>query len=70
MGYGWKRGMTAKEVISTMIANDWELKRIKGSQHIFVKNGVSLIVPFHRALSTGVLESIKKQVNKSESGTL
>ena len=58
--------MTAKEVISELIRNGWELKRIKGSHHIFTKNKVSLTVPLHKTLSKGVLENIKKQVNNSE----
>jgi len=65
--YNWKRGMTAKEVISELVRNGWELKRIKGSHYIFLKNSVSLIVPFHKTISAGVLENIKKRVNYSES---
>jgi predicted RNA binding protein YcfA (HicA-like mRNA interferase family) len=66
-GYNWKRGMTAKEVISELVKNGWELKRIRGSHYIFLKNNVSLIVPFHKTISAGVLENIKKRVNYSES---
>jgi predicted RNA binding protein YcfA (HicA-like mRNA interferase family) len=66
-GYNWKRGMTAKEVISELVKNGWELKRIRGSHYIFLKNNVSLIVPFHKTISAGVLENIKKRVSYSES---
>jgi len=59
--------MTAKEVISELIRNGWELKRIKGSHYIFVKNKVPLTVPLHKILSKGVLVNIIKQVNYSES---
>ena len=59
--------MTAKEVISELVKNGWELKRIRGSHYIFLKNNVSLIVPFHKTISAGVLENIKKRVNYSES---
>jgi predicted RNA binding protein YcfA (HicA-like mRNA interferase family) len=56
-----------EEVIAELVRNGWELKRTKGSHYIFLKNSVSLIVPFHKTLSTGVLENIKKRVKYSES---
>ncbi len=46
--------------------NDWELTRIKGSHYIFVKNGESVIVPFHKNVKKGVFESIKKLVEIAE----
>jgi predicted RNA binding protein YcfA (HicA-like mRNA interferase family) len=66
-GYLWKKSMSPKEIIAQLKSNGWELKRIKGSHHIFLKNGISIIVPLHNSISRGVFENIKKQVVLSES---
>ncbi|MEI6898342.1 MAG: type II toxin-antitoxin system HicA family toxin [Bacteroidota bacterium] len=68
-GYKWENGMSPKEIIAQLKANNWELKRVKGSHHVFMKNGISLIVPLHKTISKGVFESIKKQVFIAESLT-
>lgn len=61
-GYNWKKVMTAKEVITELKRNGWVLDRIRGSHHIFLKNGIALTVPLHKNIKKGLLEEIKKQV--------
>ena len=61
-GYEWKKVMTAKEVITQLTKNGWELDRIRGSHYIFLKNGIPLTVPYHKNIRKGVLEDLKKQV--------
>lgn len=61
-GYEWKKVMTAKEVITQLTKNGWELDRIRGSHYIFLKNGIPLTVPYHKNIKKGVLEDLKKQV--------
>lgn len=65
-GYNWKKVMTAKEVIAELKRNGWVLDRIRGSHHIFLKNGNALTVPFHKNIKKGLLEEIKKQVAAAE----
>jgi len=42
-------GMTARDVMAILRKNGWTLARIKGSHHIFVKEGIdrSVVVPQH-----------------------
>ncbi|MCL2007194.1 MAG: type II toxin-antitoxin system HicA family toxin [Treponema sp.] len=48
--------MTAKEVIEKLKAHGWELDRINGSHHIYVKEGCrSIPVPFHGNKDLGIL---------------
>jgi predicted RNA binding protein YcfA (HicA-like mRNA interferase family) len=48
--------MTAREVATTLEAHGWVLDRIKGSHHIYVKDGQrSIPVPFHGNKDLGVL---------------
>lgn len=58
--------MTAKEVIAELRRNGWVLDRIRGSHHIFLKNGIALTVPFHKNIKKGLLEDIKKQVTAAD----
>lgn len=50
--------------------NGWELKRITGSHHIYVKEGVDAIlsIPVHsnRELPKGTLKSIMKDAELTE----
>ena len=62
----WKKVMTAREIMAELSKNDWELTRIKGSHYIFVKNGESVIDPFHKNVKKGVFENIKKLVEIAE----
>ena len=65
-GYNWKKVMTSKEVITELKRNGWMLDRIRGSHHIFLKNGIALTVPYHKSIKKGLLEDIKKQVTLAD----
>jgi len=65
--YDWKKTMTAKEVISMLIRNGWVLARSRGSHRIYVKNGIPVVVPYHKQIKIRTLESIKKTINLAES---
>jgi len=65
--YDWKKTMSAKEVISMLIRNGWLLSRSTGSHRIYIKNGIPVVVPYHKQIKKGTLESIKKTVNLAES---
>ena len=65
-GYNWKKVMTAREVITELKRNGWILDRIKGSHHIFLKNGIALTIPYHKNIKKGLLEDIKKQATISD----
>jgi predicted RNA binding protein YcfA (HicA-like mRNA interferase family) len=48
--------MTAKEVMTKLRANGWTLDRVRGSHHVFVKEGMrSIAVPLHGAKDIGAL---------------
>ncbi|MCL2845167.1 MAG: type II toxin-antitoxin system HicA family toxin [Chitinivibrionia bacterium] len=41
-------GLTAKDVMAILKENGWECRGVKGSHHIFTKNGFrSIPVPLH-----------------------
>jgi predicted RNA binding protein YcfA (HicA-like mRNA interferase family) len=51
-------GMTAREVAIELEAHGWMLDRIKGSHHIYAKDGQrSILVPFHGNKNWVFLES-------------
>ncbi len=43
--------------------NGWQLRRVKGSHHIFARNWVTVAVSLHgaRDLGIGLIKSIEKQ---------
>jgi predicted RNA binding protein YcfA (HicA-like mRNA interferase family) len=42
------KSMTAREIMDKLKTHGWELSRINGSHHVFVKNGCRPVsVPFH-----------------------
>lgn len=55
--------MNARQVIKILEQNGWQLRRVKGSHHIFVKNEISVPIPFHgtKDLGIGLIKSIEKQ---------
>jgi len=51
--------MTAKEIMRILKANGWELDRIHGSHHIFIKEGCrNVSVPLHGNKDIGHLAKI------------
>jgi predicted RNA binding protein YcfA (HicA-like mRNA interferase family) len=57
--------MKAKELIKLLRENGWKLERIRGSHHIFFRNGKTVSVPVHgnRDIPTGTLSIILKQAD-------
>jgi predicted RNA binding protein YcfA (HicA-like mRNA interferase family) len=58
--------MSGKELAKLMKENGWILDRIKGSHHIFIKEGKRAVpVPIHgsKDLPTGLVEAILKQAD-------
>lgn len=55
--------MKAKELIKLLKQNGWELDRIKGSHHVFIKDDKSVPVPVHgnQDIPAGTLNAILKQ---------
>ena len=48
--------MTAREIIKILKANGWELERVNGSHHIFIKSGYRPVaVPYHGNKNIGHL---------------
>ncbi|WP_422616030.1 type II toxin-antitoxin system HicA family toxin [Pantoea nemavictus] len=58
-------GLTSGELIKLLERNGWVQKRVKGSHHIFKKDGVryAIAVPHPtKDISTGTLNTILKQM--------
>ena len=57
------KALTGKEFCSLLESRGWQLKRIRGSHHIFVKSGVAarISVPVHRGtLKRGLQRHLMK----------
>ena len=57
------KALTGKQLCSLLESRGWELKRIRGSHHIFVKPGVAvrISVPVHRgSLKRGLQRHLMK----------
>ena len=57
------KALTGKELCSLLESRGWQLKRIRGSHHIFVKPGVAarISVPVHRGtLKRGLQRHLMK----------
>ncbi|TFI51747.1 type II toxin-antitoxin system HicA family toxin [Mastigocladus laminosus UU774] len=64
------KAISGKMLCKIVEQNGWELKRITGSHHIYVKEGVDAIlsIPVHsnRDLPKGTLKSIMKDAELTE----
>ena len=65
------KALTGKQLCSLLESRGWQLKRIRGSHHIFVKPGIAvrISVPVHRgALKRGLQRHLMKlaQIKDSE----
>ncbi len=64
------RSVSGKELCKVVEFYGWELNRIRGSHHVYRKEGVELIlvIPVHgsRDLPIGTLTSIMKDAELSE----
>lgn len=65
-------GLTAKQVIKILKKNGWCLNRIRGSHHVFIKEGVQrpVIVPVHGNTDLGKFaEDILKEAGIKTNGS-
>ncbi|MBN3893384.1 MAG: type II toxin-antitoxin system HicA family toxin [Nostoc sp. JL31] len=64
------KAVSGKTLCKILERQGWELKRITGSHHIYIKEGVDVIlcVPVHsnRDLPIGTLKSIMKDAGLTE----
>ena len=60
--YDWKKVMSGKEVARILEKNGWKFMRQKGSHMMFAKKGFTCVVPEHKEIKIGTLNSIKKKV--------
>jgi predicted RNA binding protein YcfA (HicA-like mRNA interferase family) len=64
------KAVSGKMLCKIVERNGWELKRISGSHHIYIKDGIDAIlsVPVHsnRDLPVGTLRSIMKDAELTE----
>lgn len=64
------KALSGKELAKLLEKRGWELRRIQGSHHIYVRPGgeVRLSVPIHgnQSLKTGLLRHLLKQAGISE----
>lgn len=64
------KSISGKALCKIVEGNDWVLKRVTGSHHIYIKKGVVAIVsiPVHgnRDLPIGTLKSILKDAGLTE----
>ena len=65
------RSISGKEFVRLLEKKGWELKRIKGSHHVYTKKGnmARISVPVHKnqALKTGLLKHLMKIAGIDES---
>ncbi|AKS22941.1 MAG: uncharacterized protein C75L2_00790007 [Leptospirillum sp. Group II 'C75'] len=65
------KAISGKDFIKMIEEKGWKLIRIKGSHHVFGKEGekVRLVVPVHgnRSLKTGLLNHLSKLAGIAES---
>jgi predicted RNA binding protein YcfA (HicA-like mRNA interferase family) len=64
------KAISGKTLCKIVERNGWELKRISGSHHIYIKDGIDAIlsIPVHsnRDLPIGTLRSIMKDAELTE----
>ena len=64
------KSISGKKLSKIVVKHGWVLKRVKGSHHIFEKEGLetTLSIPIHgnKDLKIGTLKAILKQANLTE----
>lgn len=57
--------LSPKRILSILKENGWELDRIKGSHHVFIKGNESVPVPIHgnHDLKKGTFLAILKRIS-------
>ena len=63
------KSISPKEVRTNIRKKGWKLVRIKGSHHRYQKDNMSISIPIHgnQDLKIGLLKSVMKQANLTES---
>ncbi len=64
-------GMTAKQVIKILKKHGWKLDRVRGSHHVFTKDGVLrlVVVPVHGNTDLGKFaDDILKEAGIADGG--
>ena len=56
------RDIPAKKVIAALEKIGFQVSRVSGSHYIMVKGEMRTVVPFHKAVKTGTLNAILKQI--------
>ena len=63
--------VTGKHFIKVLLKHGWQLKRVNGSHHIFMKTGrierISVPVHANKTLKVGLLKSLMKIAGLEES---
>lgn len=63
------KSISGKKLAHILERKDWRLVRIKGSHHRYQKDNTSISIPIHgnQDLKIGLLKSVMKQANLTES---
>ena len=63
------KSISGKKVAKILERKGWRLIRVRGSHHRYQKNNVSISIPIHgnQDLKIGLLKSVMKQANLTES---
>lgn len=64
-------GMTARQVIAILKKHGWKLDRVRGSHHVFVKEGIRrpVVVPVHGNTDLGrFADDILKEAGIKDGG--
>ena len=66
------KAISGKKLAEILQKKGWRLIRVKGSHHRFQKDNMSISIPIHgnQDLKIGLLKSLMKQANLSESDLL
>ena len=56
------RDVPGKKVISALEKVGFEVSRVSGSHYVMVRGDQRAVVPFHKAVKTGTLNAILKQI--------
>ena len=63
------KSISGKKLAKILERKGWRLIRVRGSHHRYQKNNVSISIPIHgnQDLKIGLLKSVMKQANLTES---
>ncbi|MEA5618919.1 type II toxin-antitoxin system HicA family toxin [Cronbergia sp. UHCC 0137] len=63
------KAISGKKLSEILLKKGWQLIRVKGSHHRYSKDNISISIPIHanQDLKIGLLKSLMKQANLTES---